>query len=46
MYDFSLTFYTYFDAKIVNILLTRKVQKTALRFRRRKAGFCFSKPNL
>mgnify|MGYP007055162309 CR=1 FL=1 len=25
MYDFSLTFYTYFNSKIMNILLSRKV---------------------
>lgn len=30
MYDFSLTFYTYFNSKIMNILLSRKVQKARL----------------
>ena len=30
MYDFSLTFYTYFNSKIINILLSLKVQKTRL----------------
>ncbi len=30
MYDFSLTFYTYFKSKIINILLSRKVQKARL----------------
>lgn len=30
MYDFSLTFYTYFNSKIMNILLSRKVQKPRL----------------
>lgn len=30
MYDFSLTFYTYFNSKIINILLSRKVQKLRL----------------
>ncbi len=30
MYDFSLTFYTYFNSKIINILLSRKVQKARL----------------
>lgn len=30
MYDFSLTFYTYFNSKIMNILLSCKVQKARL----------------
>lgn len=30
MYDFSLTFYTYFNSKIINILLSLKVQKARL----------------
>ena len=30
MYDFSLTFYTYFNSKIMNILLSYKVQKARL----------------
>ncbi len=30
MYGFSLTFYTYFNSKIMNILLSRKVQKARL----------------